>query len=76
MKKSLFALRDDILQGRFDTFFVTVEHADQDVEVEATALFDTVSTLAEHEGPDHRLDVETGPLGATSFPAVTDFNAS
>ena len=76
MKKSLSALRNDILQGRFDTFFVTVEHADQDVEVEATALFDTVSTLADHQGADHRITVETGSLGASSFLAVTDFDAS
>lgn len=75
MKKSLPALRNDILQARFDTYFVTVEHADMDVEVEPTALFDTASTLADHEGPDHRLDVETGTLGETSFLAVTDFNA-
>ena len=76
MEKSLSALRNDILQGRFDTFFVTVEHADQDVEVEATALFDTVSTLADHQGADHRIIVETGSLGTSSFLAVTDFNAS
>jgi len=76
MEKSLSALRSDILQGRFDTFFVTVEHADMDVEVQPTALFDTVSTLADHEGADHRLDVETGSLGATSQLTVTDFNAS
>jgi hypothetical protein len=45
MEKFLSALRNDILQGQFDTFFVTVEHADMDVEVEPTVLFDTVSTL-------------------------------
>jgi len=76
MEKSLSALRNDIHQGRFDTFFVTVEHADMDVEVGPMALFDTVSTLADHEGADHRVSVEEGSLGETSFLAVTDFNAS
>jgi len=76
MEKSLSALRNDILQERFDTYFITVEHAGIDVEVRPAVLFDTISTLAEHEGPDHRLDVVVGSLGSVDTLTVTDFKAS
>ena len=76
MQLSLSALRNAILQARFDTYFITVEHADMDVKVEPTALFDTVTTMMDHHGADHRIDAEPQSFGPDDTLTVTSFNAA